>query len=293
MAESVPITVPGAITRPTISADPASGANTHNPTSPRHAPPRLPTSLSSTAALVDRIFFTVSFAAGRIIPATVPSVWIQIVAAILAANWGGIGFLYPSMTTRIIIEPQKDRHRRTVEQVSAWYFFILHFVTALLNYLYSYNSRGTASKMAPRSSCAATATTKKSRKSDKTKSKQANTSRRGRSHGRVPASRLAELRAARELHKERINRSPRQRLLQDEDIPGPLDPCNKQEVIITRACTAKLKAELERIEDEHKARYPDRDMSRVWPWKTKFMDGTEGPTYHGNGDWRSNRRMLA
>ena len=29
------------------------------------------------------------------------------------------------------------------------------------------------------------------------------------------------------------------------------------------------------------------------PWKTRFIDGMEEPTYHGDGVWRNNRWMLA
>lgn len=62
--------------------------------------------------------------------------------------------------------------------------------------------------------------------------------------------------------------------------------------IITRACTAKLKAYREWIEEWAMENMPHDPFLHQMPWKTRFIDGMEGPTYHVDGAWRSNRWML-
>ncbi|KUJ14922.1 uncharacterized protein LY89DRAFT_686518 [Mollisia scopiformis] len=81
---------------------------------------------------------------GQIIPATIPIIWIQVVAAALAAVWVSIALLYASQATRTVRARGKERQRKKVEQVTAWYFFLLHFSTALLFYLFSYDPQGTS-----------------------------------------------------------------------------------------------------------------------------------------------------
>jgi hypothetical protein len=57
--------------------------------------------------------------------------------------WGSIGLLYAIETTKVVRQPGKDEQRKKVEQVTAWYFFLLHLITALLYYLFSYDAAGT------------------------------------------------------------------------------------------------------------------------------------------------------
>jgi hypothetical protein len=80
---------------------------------------------------------------GRIVPETTPVVLVQVICAMLSAVWGGIALLYASQITEVIRRDGKERQRKKVEQITAWYFFFLHLITALLYFLYSYDAAGT------------------------------------------------------------------------------------------------------------------------------------------------------
>ena len=90
--------------------------------------------------------------------------------------------------------------------------------------------------MAPRSSRRTSKSGKSGKKASRTTKKPANPSARprGRPRGKVPAARLAALKAAREERKAYLALSPRDRVLRDEDVPGPLKPGMQQEKVSRR-----------------------------------------------------------
>ncbi|OAG17542.1 hypothetical protein CC77DRAFT_1023058 [Alternaria alternata] len=80
---------------------------------------------------------------GRIIPESMPGIWVKVLCGVVAFVWGGIALLYGTKTTESVRRPKKEKQRKTVEQVGAWYFFLLHLVTSLLYYMFSYDPSGT------------------------------------------------------------------------------------------------------------------------------------------------------
>lgn len=80
---------------------------------------------------------------GQAIPNSFPLILVQIVTAALAVLWEAIEFLYASAATGSIREKGKEAQRNKVEQIGAWYFFLLHLITAALFYIYSYDPVGT------------------------------------------------------------------------------------------------------------------------------------------------------
>jgi hypothetical protein len=81
--------------------------------------------------------------AGQHFQENTPHILVQIICAVLSMVWGSIGLLYAIETTKVVRQPGKDEQRKKVEQVTAWYFFLLHLITALLYYLFSYDAAGT------------------------------------------------------------------------------------------------------------------------------------------------------
>ncbi|CZT03127.1 uncharacterized protein RAG0_10001 [Rhynchosporium agropyri] len=118
---------------------------------------------------------------------------------------------------------------------------------------------------------------------------------RGRPRGKVSANRLRELKAARDAHNTLVCKSRRDRIVADEDIPGALrtlaPPLARR--IITRACEVRLKYDWEQLERSLKSKTPNHAALSGFPWTTRFVDGTFGPRYHGNGIWECNQLMLA
>lgn len=51
--------------------------------------------------------------------------------------------MYAKETTKAIRQPGKEQHRKKTEQITAAYFFVLHLVTALLYYVFSYDAADT------------------------------------------------------------------------------------------------------------------------------------------------------
>lgn len=82
--------------------------------------------------------------AGRTFRDNAPLILVQLICALLSVVWGSIGLVYAIQTTKVLKEPDKDHQRKKVEQVSAWYFFLLHLITALLYFLFSYDATDTA-----------------------------------------------------------------------------------------------------------------------------------------------------
>jgi hypothetical protein len=63
---------------------------------------------------------------------------------VVSGVWGAIALLYANKTTRVVRQDGKEDQRKKVEQVSAWYFFVLQIVTGLLYYKFSYDPTGTS-----------------------------------------------------------------------------------------------------------------------------------------------------
>jgi hypothetical protein len=72
-----------------------------------------------------------------------PLILVQVVCAILSVVWGSIALIYAVETTRTIRRTGMEEQRKKVEQVTAWYFFLLHLMTGLLYYIFSYNASNT------------------------------------------------------------------------------------------------------------------------------------------------------
>ncbi|KAK5107718.1 hypothetical protein LTR62_000740 [Meristemomyces frigidus] len=73
---------------------------------------------------------------------------VQAVTVALAVAWVLVGVAYASAVTSGIRKDAKEKpriakHRRYIEKVLAWYFMILHFLTAVLYLCFSYDPVGT------------------------------------------------------------------------------------------------------------------------------------------------------
>ena len=82
--------------------------------------------------------------AGRYVPEHTPAIVLEVVCAVVSGVWGAIALLYANKTTRVGRQDGKEDQRKKVEQVSAWYFFVLQIVTGLLYYKFSYDPTGTS-----------------------------------------------------------------------------------------------------------------------------------------------------
>jgi hypothetical protein len=99
---------------------------------------------SSAALLIIVLGSPVGFYfTGQMIPPSIPLVWLQVFGAMVAAVWVGVALVYASATTSLFRQAENVRQRKKVEQVTAWYFFLLHIATALLFFLFSYDSAET------------------------------------------------------------------------------------------------------------------------------------------------------
>jgi len=106
----------------------------------------LPTVLLAPMLGIPWVYYTLG---PRIAAAIDRPLLVQVVSAGLAIAWVTVGLTYASTVTSGIRhtakdQPRVEKHRRYIEKVLAWYFMLLHLVTAIMYLRYSYDPTGTS-----------------------------------------------------------------------------------------------------------------------------------------------------